>query len=132
MAINLLTKKLQMKSGQRVLLLNAPLGYLKNLEPLPEGVDPVSTPDGEFDFVQLFVKNLEELAEALPIALQAIKYDALFWIAYPKGGSKAGTDLHRDTLSQAVSEHNFSSVTLVSLDETWSAMRFRPTEQVGQ
>lgn len=75
---------------------------------------------------------MEDLQKFLPVATQAVKYDALLWIAYPKGGAKADTDLNRDILLNAVSQHNLSGVTLISLDEVWSAMRFRPSERVGQ
>jgi hypothetical protein len=75
---------------------------------------------------------MEDLQKFLPVAAQVVKHDALLWIAYPKGGAKAGTDLNRDILWNAVSQHNLSGVTLVSLDEAWSAMRFRPSERVGQ
>jgi hypothetical protein len=145
MTTNPLTKKLQMKSGPRALILNAPAGYLERLDPLPEGVELVvgtrfiasapeapEAPEGQFDFVQLFVKNKEDLQKFLPVAAQAVRHDALLWIAYPKGGAKAGTDLNRDILWDAVLPHQLTGVTLVSLDDVWSAMRFRPPERVGQ
>ena len=132
MTTNPLVKKLQMKPGQRAVIINPPDGYLERLDPLPEGVELVETSEGQCDFVQIFVKNMEDLQKFLPVAAQAVKHDALLWIAYPKGGAKAGTDLNRDILWDAVSQHNLSGVTLVSLDETWSAMRFRPPERVGQ
>ena len=131
-----LAKKLLLKAGQRAVILNPPTDYLIALEPLPEGVELVDQadiqPSGSFDFVQLFVKHKQDLEEFLPIAREAIKHDGLLWIAYLKGGAKAGTDLNRDILSQAVESQGLSSVTLVSLDEVWSAMRFRPSERVGK
>lgn len=134
MSISTLPKKLQLKTGQRAVIINSPSGYLNTLTPLPEGVEVVETlePEGQFDFVQLFIKNMAELQQFLPVAIQAIRPDALLWIAYPKGGIKAGTDVNRDILWATVSEHNLSGVALVSLDDVWSAMRFRPSEQVRQ
>lgn len=132
MITNPLAKKLQMKAGQRAVIINPPAGYLDRLVPLPTGVELVETSAEQCDFVLVFVKNMEDLQKFLPFAIQAVKHDALLWIAYPKGGAKAGTDLNRDILWNAVSEHNLSGVTLVSLDDVWSAMRFRPSERVGQ
>ena len=131
MTTNALAKKLQMKAGQRAVIINAPAGYLERLDPLPERVELVQSPEGQYDFVQVFVKNMEDLQKCLPLAAQAVKHDALLWIAYPKGGAKAGTDLNRDVLWNAVSQYNLTGVTLVSLDDVWSAMRFRPPERVG-
>jgi len=116
-----------MKAGQRAVVINAPASYLDKLVPLPDGVEITSTVEGQFDFVQVFVKDLAQLQELLPLATQSVKYDALLWIAYPKGSAKTGTDLNRDRLWAAVSEHHLTGVALVSLDEVWSAMRFRPS-----
>jgi hypothetical protein len=132
MASSSLAKKLQLKAGQRVVILNAPPGYLDEIAPLPKGVEYVAGPEGSFDFVQVFVKNIEDLERLLPIAMGAVKHDALLWIAYPKGGAKAGTDLNRDILWNAVSPQGLSGVALVSLNDVWSAMRFRPSERVGR
>lgn len=129
MSSSSLPKKLQMKAGQRAVLINSPAGYLDKLAPLPEGLELVASPEGQFDFVQVFVNDLAELQTLLPLAAQAVKYDALFWIAYPKGSAKTGTDLNRDRLWDAVSHHHLTGVALISLDEIWSAMRFRPTER---
>jgi hypothetical protein len=52
--------------------------------------------------------------------------DRVAWIGYPKGG-KLGTDLNRDRLAQALASHGIQSVRQVSIDGTWSALRFRPT-----
>src|SRR5262249_41778078 len=101
-----LPKKLQMKPGQRAVVINAPAGYLSKLVPLPDGVEIAATPEGQFDFVQLFVNDLAQLQALLPLAVQAVKPDALLWIAYPKGSAKTGTDLNRDRLWAAVSEHH--------------------------
>lgn len=131
MARSSLPKKLQMKAGQRALVINAPAGYLDKLVPLPDGVEIAEEGVGPFDFVQLFVHDLAQLHALLPLAIQSVKLDAQLWIAYPKGSAKTGTDLNRDRLWAAVSEHHLTGVTLVSLDEVWSAMRFRPSEQVA-
>ncbi|HZU66867.1 MAG TPA: hypothetical protein VFA09_06280 [Ktedonobacteraceae bacterium] len=127
-----LVKKLQLKAGQRAMIINPPPGYFDEPGLLPEGIELVEHPEGNCDFVQVFAKNKSELERFLPLALQAVKYDALLWIAYPKGGTKAGTDLNRDILWDAVAQHGYSGVTLVSLNDVWSAMRFRPSEKVGK
>jgi hypothetical protein len=125
-----LPKKLQMKPRQHAVVINAPVDYLDKLVPLPDGVEMAATPEGQFDFVQLFVHDLAQLQALLPLAIQAVKPDALLWIAYPKGSAKTGTDLNRDRLWAAVSEYHLTGVSLISLDEVWSAMRFRPSEAV--
>src|SRR5436853_7289841 len=98
MTANSLLKKLQLKGDQRAVIINPPLGYLDELGPLPEGVELAQQAEGNFDFVQVFARDMDQLERFLPIALQVFKHDGLLWIAYPKGGAKAGTDLNRDLL----------------------------------
>jgi hypothetical protein len=106
---------------------NAPDGFRAALDPLPDDVEVTDEPGGgRFDLVQLFARDAAELAELLPGAIQAVKDGALLWVAYPKGGKRAGTDLNRDILWSLVEQHGWAGVRLVAIDDTWSSMRFRP------
>ena len=127
-----LLKKLRIQPGQRLLILNPPPGYVESLDPLPEGAQLVAATAREVDFCHLFVTNSAQLAELLPIALAACKYDGLFWISYPKKSSKVESDLSRDSFWELPGETGLRPVTQISIDETWSALRFRPGERVGQ
>lgn len=124
-----LTQKLLIKPDARVLLLNAPIGYAKKLAPLPSGVT-VTDKRGTADVAIAFVRDSAEL-KRLASGFPALEEDAILWVAYPKGGTKAGTDIDRDVLHAAMEKHELVGVTLVALDDTWSAMRFRAPEDVG-
>jgi hypothetical protein len=83
MADSAIARKLQLKPGHSVLLVNAPDGFRAALDPLPDGVEVTDEPGGgRFDLVQLFARDAAELAELLPGAIQAVKDGALLWVAY--------------------------------------------------
>jgi len=124
-----LAQKLLIKPDTRVLLLNAPIGYAKKLEPLPSGVT-VTDKRGTADVAIAFVRDAAEL-KRLASGFPALEEDTILWVAYPKGGAKSGTDIDRDTLHAAMEKHELVGVTLVALDDTWSAMRFRAPEDAG-
>lgn len=130
-----LLKKLRFLPGQRALVLNPPTGYLDRLAPLPDGValDLAAHAGGVggYDFVQVFVKNSAELAQWTPIAQQAIRYDGILWFCYPKLSAKTPSDLSRDRLWELMKPSGLAPVTQIAIDETWSALRFRPSERVG-
>ena len=67
-----------------------------------------------------------------PAAIAAVAYDGLLWISYPKRSSKVETDLSRDVLWDLMMETGLRPVTQVSIDDVWSALRFRPAEKVGK
>ena len=81
--------------------------------------------------MQLFVKSIAELEEQGPLAIQAVKYDGLLWICYPKQTSGIKTDINRDTGWGVIQSAGLRPVTQVAIDEIWSALRFRPAERVG-
>jgi len=58
-------------------------------------------------------------------AVEAARHDRLAWIAYHRAG-QLGTDINRDSLAASVAELGIRPVRQVSLDEVWSALRFRP------
>jgi hypothetical protein len=61
------------------------------------------------------------------IVKRSLKSDGLLWICYPKGSSKMKTDLNRDILWGQMEKFGLAGVSLVSVDEVWSDMRFRPS-----
>jgi len=132
MGQNPLAKKMLLKPGQCALLLNAPQGFPAALDPLPEGMALATVPDGQYDFVLLFVANSAELAKFLPQTFTAVKPNGILWISYPKQSAKVDTDLNRDVLWRIVEADGWSGVALVAIDAVWSAMRFRPESQVGK
>jgi hypothetical protein len=76
---------------------------------------------GPADTVVLFAKDVAQLESTLPAAIGSLGPSATLWIAYRKGNK----ELHRDTLWKLVGEHGYTGVSLVAVDEIWSAMRFR-------
>src|SRR5215469_7620768 len=133
MADTPLIKKLGIKPKSRVVILNAPERYREQLGTLPADVELATTlaPAGSFDLVHLFVQNKAELDRDGLLAIQAVKPGGILWISYPKQSSKVDTDLNRDVLWKVFPDKQWRPVTQISIDEVWSALRFRPQSEVG-
>ncbi len=127
-----LVRKLLIKAGYRVGLVNPPAGYLDRLHPLPDGASVVRSTGATVDVLQVFVRDAADLRKLDPKVFQRVKPDGVLWVCYPKGGTKAGTDLNRDVLWKAMEKNRLVGVTLVAIDDTWSAMRFRSPDRVGR
>ena len=130
-----LAKKLQLKTGQSAYVGNAPERFVLDL---PEGYRQTDCAD-EADLVLVFVKNSSEIPDHGRPFIEAAQRDAIAYIAYPKAGQRdaiayiaypkagqLGTDLNRDILWGQVAKESIRGVRQVSIDEVWSAMRFRP------
>jgi hypothetical protein len=130
MAGSALAKKLGIREGQRLLIINAPEGYVDSLAPLPEYAEVQTTPDGAFDFVQVFVHSRADVEQYARTAIGALKPGGLLWFTYPKKTSKIKTDIHRDLGWDAVTNAGMEGIASVSVDDTWSGIRFRPAGDV--
>ena len=77
------------------------------------------------------MKDKAELEEVIPRIVQSLKPDGMLLISYPKGTSKTQTDLTRDKGREGIQKADLKRITLVSVDDTWSAFalrRHRPEE----
>jgi hypothetical protein len=125
MAETPLAKKLGVKPGHKVLVLNAPDGYLKALGPLPEGVSVATSGAGAFDVVQVFVRSKADIDSYAQQALDAVRPGGMLWFSYPKKTSKVRTDINRDVGWDKLTGMGWECIAQVSIDDTWSAGRFR-------
>ena len=123
-----LIKKLGMKPGQRIAILNAPEGYRDLLGTPPEDVELTTMFEGTFDMVHLFVKEKSELDTYALRVIHALKPGGLLWIAYPKQSAKVPTDITRDKGWDVLTGTSWRPVTQIAINEVWSALRFRPRE----
>ncbi len=80
----------------------------------------------------VFINNNKEYLDFLKNNLKNIEPDSVLWFAYPKGTSKIKTDINRDTIRVTGEEYRITTVTAISIDDTWSALRFRPIDKVGK
>ena len=104
--------------------------YLDELAPLPEDTAVETSGRGPFDFVQTFVSGKGDIKFYASKAIQALKPGGLLWFSYPKESSAIKTDISRDNGWEPVYAAGFRPVTLVAIDNTWSALRFRPRTEV--
>lgn len=127
--MNALAKKLLIKPDTRWLIYNTPAAYIDELAPLPAGVNISLVPDSQFDGIQLFVKNSAELTDSLKIIIPALRPDTIFWVIYPKKSSKIPSDLEMMSSWEQLGKYGLRGVAAAAIDETWTALRFRPEGQ---
>lgn len=127
---NPLAKKLLIKPGSRVLVRNAPQGYLDKLVPLPENVQLKTEAESSFDVILHFVKSKSEVDSQTRDSLNVLKDKGILWMAYPKRSKGGRTDLNRDSGWDALWDASWVGISIIAIDETWAALRFRPAADV--
>lgn len=124
-------RKLGMNPGMRALIIAPPRGYLKLLAPLSDSLTVSSRAAGDYSFAQVFMTRLSEISRFARRLSKHAAQNALVWISYPKNTSKVKGTLSRDVIREAMSAAGWRAVSIVAIDQVWSALRFRPAGQVG-
>lgn len=110
-------------------VVNAPAGLAEQFT--KAGCKTALAASGKTSDTLVFVNNSKEYTDFLKKQLKKIEPDSVLWFAYPKGKSGIKTDINRDTLRVTGEEYGITTVTAISIDDTWSGLRFRPVDKVG-
>jgi hypothetical protein len=112
-----LPKKLGIKPGHRVLLLNAPAGFALGDIPV------VTRAQGKADVILSFHTERKELEQRLPRLRERMEQAAGLWIAWPKRASKLATDITEDVVREIALANRLVDNKVAAIDETWSGLR---------
>ncbi|MGI8836589.1 MAG: DUF3052 domain-containing protein [Pyrinomonadaceae bacterium] len=119
-------KKLGIKDGQSVAIVNAPKNFLaKELQPLPESVRISAPQTGkELDFIMLFVDSAKTLNKELPRLKEKLARDGIFWVSWPKKSSGLETDLSFGVVQQSGLKIGLVDVKICAVNDIWSGLKF--------
>lgn len=92
-----LWKKLGIREGSRVLLVDPPDGFVRELEPLPPGAKVLSRVTPRLDVVVVFATEQMDLARGFAEHVASIDRAGRLWVAWPKKASKLPTDITFET-----------------------------------
>ncbi|TFG43397.1 MAG: hypothetical protein E4H43_01775 [Bacteroidia bacterium] len=123
-----LLEKLNYKGQKRIVVINAEKNF--KLAPYKEikdiQIDNEIDLRYPYDFMLLFVKKISEVRAITPVALHNMVVDGILWFCYPKKTSKKyKSDIDRDHGWKALNDLDFFGIRMVTIDEDWSALRFR-------
>jgi hypothetical protein len=88
-----LPKKLGIRDGSRVLLVNAPQGFEQQLTPMPESAQLLKRVTKGLDVAVLFAIEQADLIQRFDKLAASIATTGRLWIAWPKKTSKVATDI---------------------------------------
>lgn len=124
-----LGRKLGIRAGTRVLLLEPPLGFQRKLEPLPEGATVGTRPFGQSDLVVLFASSRVVLLELFHQAAHVLAPRGHLWALWPRKSSGFFTDLTEEQVRACGLSHGLTDDKIISADEIWAGLRFALRER---
>jgi hypothetical protein len=120
-----LVKKLGIKEGFRIGLVNPPKGFETELSPLPDNVKiMVGNLPKPLDLILLFVDSQKTLKREFPRLALKLLSNGMLWIAWPKRASGVATDLSDNSVRQIGLDAGLVDVKVCAVNEIWSGLKF--------
>jgi len=119
-----LYKKLGIKEGTRVAVVNEPDGFLDALGPVPEGVRFYERASRPLDVIVYFSDELANITRRVPVFAKFIAADGALWVCYPKKSSTRPTDATFESVQRVGLDAGLVDNKSAAIDETWTALRF--------
>ena len=119
-----LAKKLGIKEGSRIALINAPRDFESELGELPDNVQFIKRPTKSLDIIVLFVLTQRALTRDFAKLAATLTANGMIWIAWPKKTSGVTTDLSEPRVRQIGLDGGLVDVKICAIDDTWSGLKF--------
>jgi hypothetical protein len=118
-----LPKKLGLKEGGVMVLLNAPDGIAELIAPLPPDAKLSSKLAAHNDLIVLFCKDTTTLKKSLLAASKKLHADGSLWISWPKKTSALFVDLTEDGIRELALPTGLVDVKVCAVNADWSGLK---------
>jgi hypothetical protein len=119
-----LIKKLGVKEGFTVGLVNAPKSFRKDLGELPPKTKLVTNLTEGLDVIVWFTDAAKGIENRFAILANKLVSSGSLWVAWPKKSSGVQTDLSFDVVQHAGLDCGLVDVKICAIDEIWSGLKF--------
>lgn len=126
-----LSKKLGIKAGSKLRVVQAPPNYLELLAPLPTAVVFEAVMSNAVDIVHLFVTEKSVLSQHLAELRGQLDPRAMVWVSWPKKAAKVVTDISEDSIRELALPLGFVDIKVCAVDAVWSGLKLVIRKQLG-
>lgn len=118
-----LAKKLGIKEGSTIKLVNQPENYFDLFQDFPENINFENSNKIRKDLIHYFTKNESELVNDIVPLRNEIKENGMIWVSWPKKASKVPTDITEDTVRSFALKNGLVDIKVCAVDEIWSGLK---------
>jgi hypothetical protein len=119
-----LPKKLGIKPGARVCLVDTPDDVRAELKTALAGCESVSNGTGPLDFAMLFTKSREKLPRDFNRIATLLAPAGMLWVSWPKKSSGVATDLNENIVREIGLAAGLVDIKVCAVTEVWSGLKF--------
>ncbi len=118
-----LAKKLGIKTGFRIRLVNHPVYYFELFTDLPEGLIFPSDNKVKKNFIHYFAIKARDLQKEISHLKKEIEEDGIIWISWYKKASKIPTDITETMVHELALANGLVDIKVCAIDEYWSGLK---------
>lgn len=119
-----LIKKLGIKPGHQLLIVDEPEAYWKWISPLPADTKAREKPaPASLDFVHLFVRERKRYEKEVLRLKKLLKPDGMIWISWPKKSSGVISDMDENVIRDFALRNGLVDIKVCAVDEIWSGLK---------
>jgi hypothetical protein len=119
-----LPKKLGIKPGFHVTLVDAPSEVVAGLKPSLEKCEVASNSKVSLDFAMLFTKSASTLKRQFNQLAKNLAPAGMLWISWPKKSSGVPTDLNENIVREVGLAAGLVDVKVCAVTDVWSGLKF--------
>jgi hypothetical protein len=127
---NLLLKKLQVKPGHIVKVVDAPEHAAAIFGNIPSDIVFKYDQEANFNVLITFTVNKDQLYQQIKSNLKNINAKTIFWVIYPKKSSKIKSDLDLMKSWEELNAFGLTPCASAAVNETWTALRLKLIDEV--
>ena len=118
-----LGKKLGIKEGFKIRLVNEPTNYFDLVSDMPPNCIRVNDKKTSKDFVHYFTKKSAELQRDITSLRSEIFPNGTLWVSWPKKTAKIETDITEDVIRNIALANGLVDVKVCAVDDIWSGLK---------
>jgi hypothetical protein len=118
-----LAKKLGIKEGFKIRLVNQPDYYFNLFTDMPENIANLNDKKSRKNLIHYFTKQAKDLGRDILSLKNEIEPNGIIWISWPKKSSKIVTDITEDTIRKLALGNGLVDIKVCAVDEIWSGLK---------
>lgn len=119
-----LEKKLGIKSGFKIKVVNPPRNYYSYFANLPADVKEENDVNIKKDFIHFFASSSLDLNNSILKLKSEMEQNGMLWISWPKKSAKIKSDLDGNRVREFGLKNGLVDIKVCAVSEIWSGLKF--------
>lgn len=118
-----LAKKLGIKPGFKIKIINPPDYYFTLFADMPEDLCILDNSKQKKNLIHYFATQANDLNKTVALLKEEIEANGIIWVSWPKKASKVSTDITENIIREAALRQGLVDIKVCAIDDIWSALK---------